>query len=94
MTANPTNYIQWNNANLEDLQPRARLYRFEELLGYVARIGNNNDYAVYCANAGWTLDAFPEGVVEDIADYGDKISEKEAQELFPICVEAGLSYRY
>ncbi|MCC5636312.1 hypothetical protein LC593_10670 [Nostoc sp. CHAB 5844] len=86
MSTVPANYIQWNNATLGDLQPRARLYRFEELLGYVARIGNNDDYAVYCASAGWTLDA--------IADYGDKIPEKEAGELFPICLEAGLSYRY
>ncbi|NDJ20970.1 hypothetical protein GS682_04785 [Nostoc sp. B(2019)] len=81
-----TNYIQWNNANLDDLQPLARLYRFEEVFGYVARIGNNYDWAVYKGDADWTLDA--------IADYGSKISEEEAQGLFPICLEAGLSYRY
>ncbi|MDM9583117.1 hypothetical protein [Nostoc sp. GT001] len=79
-------YIQRNNANLDDLQPKARLYRFEEMLGYVARIGNNNDYAVYCASADWTLDT--------IADYGNKISEQEARDLFPICLEAGLNYRW
>jgi hypothetical protein len=32
--------------------------------------------------------------LDAIADYGNKISEKEAQGLFSICVEAGLSYRY
>jgi hypothetical protein len=36
------NYIQWNNASHLDLQPKARLYRIEEMLGYVARIGSNN----------------------------------------------------
>ncbi len=81
-----TNYIQWNNANLDDLQPKARLYRLEETFGYVARIGNNDDYAVYRGDADWTLDA--------IADYGNKISEQEARGLFPICLEAGLTYRW
>ncbi|MBW4675957.1 MAG: hypothetical protein KME52_18620 [Desmonostoc geniculatum HA4340-LM1] len=41
------NYIQWNNANLDDLQPLSKLYRFEGELGYVAHIGNNYDWAVY-----------------------------------------------
>lgn len=86
MSTVPVNYIQWNNATLDDLQPRARLYRFDEMSGWVARIGNNNDYAVYQGLAHWQLDA--------IADYGDKIPEKEAGELFPICADAGLSYRW
>jgi hypothetical protein len=42
------NYIQWDKTCLNDLQPKARLYRTEEMLGYVARIGSNNDWAVYC----------------------------------------------
>lgn len=79
-------YIQWNNATLDDLQPRARLYRVEGLEGYVARIDSNNDWAVYCLCINWGLDI--------VADYGNKIAEKEARDLFPICVEAGLFYRY
>ncbi|PHJ59586.1 hypothetical protein VF14_08930 [Nostoc linckia z18] len=87
MTTVPhANYIQWNNATLDDLQPRARLYRFDGMFGYVARIGSNDDYAVYQGNADWTLDT--------IADYGTKILEEEARGLFPVCLEAGLNYRY
>ncbi len=87
MTTVPqANYIQWNNATLSDLQPRARLYRFEGMLGYVARVGNNDDYAVYQGSADWMLGT--------IADHGTKISEQEARGLFPICLEAGLSYRW
>ncbi len=78
-------YFQWNKANLDDLRPFSRLYRFEETVGYVAHIGNSSDYAVYQGNAEWTLDA--------IADHGTKIPEQEARVLFPICLEAALSYR-
>ncbi|RCJ20145.1 hypothetical protein A6S26_05335 [Nostoc sp. ATCC 43529] len=78
-------YVQWNNATLNDLRPFSRLYRFEGEFGYVAHIGNNRDWAVYKGSADWALDA--------IADHGTKIPEREARELFPICVEARLNYR-
>lgn len=79
-------YIKWNEAIAESLKPGARLHRFDGMFGWVVRIGNNNDWACYEAYSWWQLDT--------IADYGDKISEEEARNLFPVCLEAGLNYRH
>ena len=40
------NYIQASNATIADIQPKTRLYLYRGEKLYVARIGNNKDWAL------------------------------------------------
>lgn len=78
-------YIEHSKANPENLKPRVRLYLENESNLYVAWVGIDNDWTVYKGN--------PNMGLSWVANYGVKIDEETAKELFPICVEAGLEYR-
>ena len=78
-------YLKWDEAQIEHLQPGARIYRIEGSFTWVARIGQVKDYAVYVCDNSADLDY--------VAKLGNKVSETEAWRVFPICVEAGLIYR-
>lgn len=79
-------YIESSNATTDDLKPKAKLYKYEGVDCYVARIGMVDDWAVYKGQINCGLD--------QVAKYGVKILDEEiAAKLFPICVEAGLTYR-
>lgn len=80
------NYLRVSEAIIGDIKPGARLYFSLGEYCYVARIGFNQDFAVYKGNTDWGLDT--------VADHGVKIGEPMAIRLFPICAEMGLRYRY
>lgn len=80
------NYLRTTDAIISDIKPGARLYVNLGEHCYVARIGFNQDFAVYKGGSDWGLDT--------VADHGIKIGEAMAIRLFPICAEMGLRYRY
>lgn len=78
-------YVESNQASVDDLKPRGRLYRYEGTSCYVARIGTVDDWAAYKGKINQGLDM--------VAGWGVKIDEESASKLFPVCVKAGLAYR-
>ena len=52
----------------------------------VAVVGDVGDWAAYCG--------LPENTPEEIASGGQKIDRVAAERLFPVCVNAGLKWRY
>ncbi|MEH2393889.1 MAG: hypothetical protein V7K21_20220 [Nostoc sp.] len=80
------NYINVSRATVADLQPRTRLYAYNGDACYVARIGFNQDFAVYKGGSDWGLDT--------VADHGIKIGGSLAIRLFPICAVMGLRHSY
>lgn len=52
----------------------------------VAVVGDVDDWAAYAGLAGDTP--------EQVADGGEKIDKEAAEKLFPVCVNAGLKWRY
>jgi hypothetical protein len=51
----------------------------------VATVGDVGDWAAYAGLADWTPD--------QVATEGEKIDQKAAERLFPVCVNAGLRWR-
>lgn len=82
----PPKYIDISQASVLALQPGVRLYMQADNIKAVARIGLADDWAVY-----WTWE--PDWDLDRVADYGLKMSEDKALAFFPVCQEAGLSYR-
>ena len=78
-------YIERTSATVKDLKPGVRVYAKDAVNTYVARIGFADDWAAYWGSSEWKLDL--------VADHGLKMSEDHAKKIFPVCEEAGLSYR-
>lgn len=76
-------FIDTRLATRQDLQPRTWLHHQTEQVSYVARINDEGGWTAY--------QGFPNWTPIKISVSGHRLSEKKAQEIFPIC--AHLPYR-
>lgn len=78
--------LKLEDATVDQLLPLSWVHRTQGPTLYVARIGQNNDWAAYQGPAVWG--------VEGVANNGYKLLEEDAVPLFPVMAESGLTYRY